>query len=107
VSDGLARAGEAEEQDSARPPRPFVLDPAIPRRAIDGLTRAEEHAPDHGQIDLFAFAERDRLGGALDYSHRISRGVSAFAQGWAGAERDAFDRWRTGFGALGGLRFRF
>lgn len=107
MSDELAPAGEAEEQEPARPPQPFVLDPGITRRAIEGLTRAEEQEPGHGKIDLYAFAERDRFGGALDYSHRISRGVSAFAQGWAGAERDAFDRWRTGYGALGGLRFRF
>jgi len=107
VSDELAPAGEAEEQEPPRPTTPFVFDPAITRRAIEGLTRAEEHEPGHGKIDLFAFAERDRLGGALDYSHRISRDVSAFAHGWAGAERDAFDRWRTGYGALGGLRLRF
>jgi hypothetical protein len=107
VSDELAPAGEPEEQQPPRRTRPVVVDPAITRRAIEGLTRADEHEPGHGKIDLFAFAERDRLGGALDYSHRLRRNVSAFAQGWAGAERDAFDRWRTGYGALGGLRFRW
>lgn len=83
------------------------LDPDIVRRGAEGLARAEEHGPGHGKIDLFAFAERDRLGGALDYSHRLGRNVSAFAHGWAGAERDAFDRWHTGYGALGGLRLRW
>jgi hypothetical protein len=107
VSDALAPTGEAEEAQPPRSATPFVLDPAITRRAIEGLTRAEEHESGHGKIDLYAFAERDRLGGALDYTHRLGRNVSAFAQGWAGAERDAFDRWRTGYGALGGLRFRF
>jgi hypothetical protein len=107
VSPGLARAGEREEQEP--PPRttPLVLDPVITPRAIAGLTRAEEHEPGRGKIDIFAFAERDRLGGAVDYTHRLGRNVSAFAEGWAGADRDAFDRWRTGYGGLGGLRFRF
>jgi hypothetical protein len=63
--------------------------------------------PGHGKLDLFGFAERDRLGGALDYSHRIGRNVSAFAQGWAGTERDALNGWRWGYGALGGLRARW
>jgi hypothetical protein len=104
VSPGLARAGD---QEQPRPAAPRILDADMVRRAAEGLARAEEHRPGHGKVDLFAFAERDRLGGAVDYSHRISGGVSAFAQGWAGAERDAFDRWRTGYGALGGLRLRF
>ena len=107
MSDELAPTGEAEEQEPPRPTTPFVLDPAITRRAIEGLTRAEEHEPGRGKIDIFAFAERDRLGGAVDYTHRLGRNVSAFAQGWAGAERDAFDRWRTGYGVLGGLRVRW
>jgi hypothetical protein len=71
------------------------------------LGRAASLAPGHGRAELFGFAERDRLGGAIDSSYRISRGLSAFAQGWAGAERDATGRWRTGSGALGGLRLRF
>lgn len=104
MSDGLARAGDAEREGPPRPAAPRLLDPEITRRAAEGLARAEEHQPGHGKVDLFAFAERDHLGGALDYSHHVSRNVSAFAQGWAGAERDAFDRWRAGYGALGGVR---
>jgi len=107
VSDGLARTGGHEREEQPGPAAPRILDPDVTRRAVEGLARAEEHQPGHGKVDLFAFAERDRLGGAVDYSHHVSRNVSAFAQGWAGAERDAFDRWRTGYGALGGLRFRW
>ena len=107
MSDTLAPTGGPEAQEPPRRTTPFVLDPVITRRAIERLARAEAHEPGHGKIDLVAFAERDRRGGALDYSHRLGRNVSAFAQGWAGAERDAFDRWRTGYGALGGLRLHF
>jgi hypothetical protein len=45
-----------------------------------------------------------RVAGAADYPHHVSRNVSAFAQGWAGAERAALDRWRGGYSALGELR---
>jgi hypothetical protein len=69
------------------------------------LKAAGDFAPGHGKVDLFGLAERVRLGGALNYSHRLGRNVSAFAQGWAGTERDALDRWRADYGALGGLRW--
>ena len=49
----------------------------------------------------------DRMGGAVDYSHRLTRSLSAFGQGWAGVARDPFDRWQTDYGALGGVRFRW
>jgi hypothetical protein len=39
-------------------------------------------------VELFGFAERDRVGGAIDYAHRLTPALSAFAQGWAGAERN-------------------
>ncbi len=61
--------------------------------------------PGSGRLELFGVAERDRLGGGLGYEHHLAEGLAAFAQGWAGAERDALDRWRTGYGALAGLRW--
>jgi len=60
-----------------------------------------------GRLDLFGYVEKDKLGGALDYRHHLTEGLSAFAQGWAGAQRDALDRWRTDYGALAGLRFQW
>jgi hypothetical protein len=57
--------------------------------------------------ELFGFVERDRLGGGLDYAYRLTPALSAFARGWAGAERDALDRWQAGYGALAGLRWQW
>lgn len=70
----------------------------------EALDRAASLAPGHGRADLFGFLEPTRLGGAVDYTHRITPALSAFAQGWAGAERDEYDRWRTGYGVYAGLR---
>ena len=49
-------------------------------------------------------AHSGRGAGAVGYPHHVSRTVSAFARGWAGAERAALDRWRRGYSALGELR---
>jgi hypothetical protein len=70
----------------------------------EALDRAASLAPGHGRVDLLGFVEPGRLGGRVDYAHRLTPALSAFAQGWAGAERDAMDRWHTGYGAMGGLR---
>jgi hypothetical protein len=72
----------------------------------EGLDRAAALAPRSGSLDLYAFAERDRLGGALDYAHHIRPGMSAFAHGWIGAARDS-SGWRTDGGVLAGLRMRW
>jgi len=47
------------------------------------------------------------MGGAVDYSHRITKSLSAFGQGWAGMAREPFDRWQADYGALGGVRFQW
>ena len=69
------------------------------------MDRASALPPGSGHLDLFGFVEKDRLGGALEYQHHIAQGLAAFAQGWAGAQRDALDAWRTDYGALAGLRW--
>ena len=61
--------------------------------------------PRSGRLAIFGLAEKDRIGGSLDYQHHIIKGLSTFAQGWAGIERDEYDRWRTGYGAFAGLRY--
>ncbi len=61
--------------------------------------------PGAGRLEVFGVVEPDRLGGTVDYSGHPARGLSAFAHGWAGAERDALDRWRAGYGAVGGVRW--
>jgi len=106
VSDPLARAGEMPPSDAPmawRPP-PLFLDPLV-SRVDDQLRRAGELQPGHGKIDLFGCLQPSRVGGAVDYSHRLTESLSAFGQGWAGLARDPFDRWQTDYGALGGVRF--
>ena len=66
--------------------------------------RASRHH--HCGSAVFGYLQPDRMGGAVDYSHRITKSLSAFGQGWAGVARDPFDRWQTDYGALGGVRFR-
>ena len=79
------------------------VDPLV-SRVNDQFRRAGELEPGHGKIDLFGYLQPDRMGGAVDYSHRIAKTLSAFGQGWAGMARDPFDRWQADYGALGGLR---
>lgn len=69
------------------------------------MDRASALAPGSGSLDLFGYAEKDRLGGGLEYQHHITQGLAAFAQGWAGTQRDALDQWRTDYGAVAGLRW--
>ncbi len=73
----------------------------------EGLDRAAALKPGSGRLAIFGFAERDRVGGGLDYQHHIVQGLSAFAEGWAGLQRDAADRWRSDYGALAGLRYEW
>ncbi len=109
MSETLARAGEAKPPDAPpaqwRPP-PLFLDPLV-SRVDDQFRRAGELQPGHGRIDLFGYLQPDRMGGAVDYSHRITKSLSAFGQGWAGVARDPFDRWQTDYGALGGMRLQW
>ena len=109
MSEELARAGDAQPpaapQVPWRPP-PLFLDPLV-SRVDDQFRRAGELEPGHGKIDLFGYLQPDRMGGALDYSHRITKSLSAFGQGWAGVARDPFDRWQADYGALGGVRFQW
>ena len=107
MSEELARTGDAKPPETPqmpwRPP-PLFLDPLV-SRVDDQFRRAGELEPGHGKIDLFSYLQPGRLGGAVDYSHRITSSLSAFGQGWAGAERDTMDKWRTGYGVMGGARW--
>jgi len=49
----------------------------------------------------------DAAGGGLDYAHRITPGLSAFAKGWGGVAKNPFGRWQPDYGALGGLHWRW
>lgn len=49
----------------------------------------------------------DEVGGAIDYAHRITGDLSAFARGWGGGRRDTSGTWRRDYGALGGLRWEW
>lgn len=109
MSQALTRAGDTKPSDAPavrwRPP-PLFLEPLVSR--IDNqFKRAGELAPGHGKIDLFGYLQPDRMGGAIDYSRRITTSLSAFGQGWAGMARDPFDRWQADYGALGGMRFQW
>jgi hypothetical protein len=104
VSNPLASAGVSEMAPAAWSFSP--IDP-LASRLSEGLGRASGYAPGHGKLDLFGFAEPWRYGGGADYAHRLTPGWSAFAQGWAGAQRDASRGWHPGYGALGGLRFEW
>ena len=109
MSQPLAPAGGASPPAVAAAPwrpSPLFLDPLV-SRVDDQLRRAGEVKPGHGKVDLFGYLQPDRMGGAVDYSHRITESLSAFGQGWAGVARDPFDRWQTDYGALGGVRFQW
>lgn len=109
MSEALARAGEVKPPEASSVPwrpLPLFLDPLV-SRVDDQFRRAGELEPGHGKIDLFGYLQPDRMGGAVDYSHRITKSLSAFGQGWAGVARDPFDRWQTDYGALGGMRFQW
>ncbi len=63
-----------------------------------------------GHVDLTAYLHGTggvgSFGGALDYEQRISRGVSAFANGWVGLGWDQAGRGLS-YGALAGVRWTF
>jgi hypothetical protein len=69
------------------------------------LDRPAALSPGHGQVDLFGYATLDRIGAGLDAEARLTRGLSAYAQAWAGAQRD--DVWHKDVGAVGGLRWQW
>jgi hypothetical protein len=71
------------------------------------LDRAGEFQPGHGNLELYGYVTPDAAGGGLDYAHRITGGLSAFAKGWGGMARDPFGHWEPDYGALGGLRWRW
>ncbi len=109
MSTELPRAGEVKAPEAPTVPwrpAPLFLDPLV-SRVDDQFRGAGEFEPGHGKIDLFGYLQPDRKGGAVDYSHRITKSLSAFAQGWAGVASDPFDRWKADYGALGGVRFQW
>jgi hypothetical protein len=57
-------------------------------------------------VDLFASADQRFVGGGLDYAHRLTPSMSAFARGWAGWQNEA-GSWRSDVGAMGGLRWQW
>jgi hypothetical protein len=57
-------------------------------------------------VDLFAAADQEFVGGRLEYAHRITPSMSAFAHGWAGWEREQTG-WKRDIGAMAGLRWRW
>jgi hypothetical protein len=54
-------------------------------------------------VDLFVYADLDRAGAGVDYEHRLTPSMSAFAQGWVGAART--DSWKLDAGTEAGLRW--
>jgi hypothetical protein len=72
----------------------------------EALDHADSLAPGHGRVDLFASADQQFVGGGLDYSHRLTPAMSAFARGWAGWQNEP-GGWRSDVGAMGGLRWQW
>jgi hypothetical protein len=70
----------------------------------EALERADSLAPGHGQLDVFASADDSFVGGGLDYSHRLTPSMAAFARGWAGWQHLP-GGWQPGAGATAGLRW--
>jgi hypothetical protein len=71
------------------------------------VPQAGAYEPGHGHFALFGFAERAAAGGGLDYAHRLTPALSAFARGWGGIAEDPLGRWRPDYGAIAGLRMRW
>ena len=74
-----------------------------------GLDKADKLDVGAGSLDAFMWGRGDLDSGAagvgVDYSHRISEMLSAFAQGQAGYRYGVAPG--VEFSALGGLRWRF
>lgn len=73
------------------------------------LDRVDELRVGQGMLEAYAFGRGSlsagTVGGALDYSHRLSEGLSTFAHGELGYSYG--DRAGLGFEALAGLRGRW
>ena len=72
-----------------------------------GLDVVGAISPGSGRLDAYGYVNSDDAGGALDYAHRITDGLSVFARGWGGGRRDGAGLWRTDYGAQGGLRWQW
>ncbi len=63
--------------------------------------------PGHGKLNVLAYGEKLgdalRAGGKLEYVQHVTKPLSLFATGWAGAERR--DKWSLDAGAAAGVRF--
>ena len=60
-----------------------------------------------GRLDLLGYMQPDAAGGSVDYAHRITDSLSAFAKGWGGARRGADSAWQPDYGAFAGLRWEW
>lgn len=73
------------------------------------LDRVDELAVGAGMLEAYAFGrgtlDLGQVGAGVDYSHRLSEGLSAFANGEIGY--DWGNREGLGWRALTGLRWRF
>lgn len=65
------------------------------------------HQPGHGQLDLLAYGKRDAAGVALDYTHRLTTDLSAFARGWGQTLNVPGRGWTKDWGAVAGLRWQW
>lgn len=87
-------------------PTPLFAD-ALVSRVDEQFRRADELKPGHGKIDLFGYLHPSRMGGAVDYTQRLTPALSAFGQGWAGLAKNPWGAWQRDYGALGGIRFQW
>jgi hypothetical protein len=77
--------------------------------ADEGLDRADTLEVGTGLLKVYAFGRGDfdigEVGGGLDYSHRLTTGLSAFANGEIGYGWGRSNP--LGWKALAGLRWQF
>lgn len=70
-----------------------------------GLADARRMQPGQGSLTLTGTATPDRLAAELEYKHRVTPSMAAFAQGWAGAIRGAGNGWQPDYGVGAGVSF--
>lgn len=82
----------------------LTLDPRTFARRLDA---AESLAPGSGMLELKAYARPTSAGAAVDYTHRLSDQLAAFATAYGGVTRDRHGTLDPEWGALAGLRWRW
>ena len=71
------------------------------------LDSAEQLEVGQGQLDVYAVVKPTVAAGAVDYQHRLSRSLSAWASAYAGIAKAPGGSWEPDAGAIAGLRWRF